>query len=327
MAVIRTRNDPRLPLALALTMLGAPCFAFPYAHGVAVVLVLNAVRGVGFGFLGVLLGSAVMLSAPPGRRGLVLGLFGLITSGLAALGQSGALALEGALGFQATFTLAGGVTLAALLPVIATRNERAEHALRPAVISRQAEQLLVLAIVFLLVATTYGAVVSFVPERMHAQRDGDAVTFFLVLAITMPAGRLTTGWLLDRLRSKLPLLLAIIAGAAGLAVLALGGSVPASFGAPTLYGLSFGALSTGVQATMSGRVGPADYNVVNGLFNAAWNAGMATGGLGLGLLSEVAGYADMFLVAAALMGCGGLALLVDRQKAPFTPVTEVLARR
>lgn len=325
MAMMRTRNDPRLPLAAALIMLAAPCFVLPVSPSVTAVLLLNGFRGIGFGLLGVLLGSAVMLSAPPGRRGLVLGFFGLITSGVAALGQSGALALERERGFQVAFTVAGAVGVAALLPVIATKAPTVGYSPRPASGSHPREKLLLLGIVFFVVATTYGAVVSFVPDQMQLRHAGDAVSFFLVLALAMPTGRLTTGWLLDQFHPTRLLVVAIVLGAMGLTVLARTEGMLASVAAPALYGLSFGALSTGIQATMATRVGAVDYNLVNGVFNAAWNAGMAAGGLGFGLLAASAGYAQMFLIAAGLIACATVPLLLDRYQRPIAPTSEVIA--
>lgn len=313
MITVRTSGDPR-PLAIAaILLLGLPCFAIPLFTAPGPVLVLNGLRGIGFGMIAVLLASAAGLSASSTRRGLVLGMFGVITSGFAALGQSTALAIQKGLGFRLAFLMAGAITTVAIVPALALRGRGERERATPGPIRIQHLSLLLpLAFLFLVVTSTYGAVVSFVPERMQSFGTGAAFVFFLVLAVVAPVSRLATGWLLDRFVPTPLFLTGIALGVIGLVMLARADVLLATLLAPCLYALSFGALSTGTQVTMMRRVTGVDYNLVNGLFNAAWNAGMAAGGIGFGALALATGYSGMFQLAGFALCLAFLALRVDQ---------------
>lgn len=64
----------RRVLAAGLLLLGAPALALPASAGLATILVVCAVRGVGFAITVVVGGAQVALLLPPERRGEGLGL-------------------------------------------------------------------------------------------------------------------------------------------------------------------------------------------------------------------------------------------------------------
>lgn len=310
MMKVRTSGDPRRLTVVAISLVGLPCFLMALSNSPAEVLALNAVRGAGFGLLIVLLGSAAGLSASPSRRGLALGLFGVVTSGFASLGQAGGLALERKFGFALAFITAGAVTMIAILPALRTPSDSDQGISGHPIGLNDLYPLLPLAIFFFVVTSTYGAVVSFVPELMATVGAGSAVVFFLLFALVTATSRLASGWLLDRLTPGLVFVTAVVLGAIGLIALAGGDTLLRTVAAPCLYGLSFGGLSTGTQVTMMSRVDSLNFNAVNGLFNAAWNAGVAAGGVGFGAIAITAGYSGMFQLAGIALCVALLPLLI-----------------
>jgi predicted MFS family arabinose efflux permease len=78
------------------------------------------------------------------------------------------------------------------------------------------------------------------------------------------------------------------------------------FGLPLLgacLGVAHGVFYPAFNAVVVAGVGPGERGKVMSLFQAAFQVGMASGGLGFGLLADAAGYPVVFQTAA-----GGLAL-------------------
>lgn len=291
-------GDIRRGCVIASLLLGLPCFALPHLHDAAAVLTLVSLRGIGLGIAGVLLGTAVAVVAPPGRRGLAIGLLGVIAAGVAVFAQAGCLFLAGRFGFTAAFTAVGVLALLGMVPLFSLGElPLAEGQFLASIRDALHSAVALPSLYFFLTSMTYGAVVSFGPERLGRAGADHAIVFFLVFAGASSVSRLVTGWLLDRLHSWLALGVALLCGAFALAILGSSISLEAAVGSAVLYGVSFGAVSTGGIIVLTNRVEVAKFGLVNGLFNFAGLAGLGAGGIVFGIVADVTDYSTMFLLA------------------------------
>jgi predicted MFS family arabinose efflux permease len=75
------------------------------------------------------------------------------------------------------------------------------------------------------------------------------------------------------------------------------------------FGLAHGLFYPAFNAMALEGAAPHERGKFMALFNSAFNAGWAGGGLGLGVLAEAAGYPPVFIVSAAIV-FAGLALFI-----------------
>ena len=68
-----------------------------------------------------------------------------------------------------------------------------------------------------------------------------------------------------------------------------------------VFGAGFGVLQNATLALMYSRTTGAGYDAVSAIWNAAYDAGMGAGAIGMGLVVGRLGYPAMFLLTAALV--------------------------
>jgi predicted MFS family arabinose efflux permease len=69
----------------------------------------------------------------------------------------------------------------------------------------------------------------------------------------------------------------------------------------TTFGMGFGLLQNATLTLMYARVPGSGHTAVSAIWNAAYDAGMGAGAIGMGLLAGSVGYPAMFLLTAALV--------------------------
>jgi predicted MFS family arabinose efflux permease len=72
-------------------------------------------------------------------------------------------------------------------------------------------------------------------------------------------------------------------------------------GGAAAFGAGFGILQNATLALMYARSHSGAYDTVSAIWNAAYDAGMGAGAMGIGLLVAHTGYSVAFLVTAALV--------------------------
>jgi MFS family permease len=264
-------------LAIGLVLLGAPAIAHLAAHNLPTVLLLAALRGLGFGILTVYGVDGIAGLFTQEQRGRAAGAYGLAIAAPQFVLTPLATWLVHQVGYTPVFVLATAPLLAVPLalrfihPVPRPPAHRGEF--------RTVSRALVGPIGALVVITAAGgAVLTFAPQFGNA-----ATAFATLLALTGPAtlGRWLIGGVADRFGADRFIAPMLYLGAAGLAAIAAGIVYrPALIvlGA-LLLGLAYGGLQnlTLVQAlaTTGGQS--------RGAVSAAWNIGF-DGGTGLGAL-------------------------------------------
>jgi MFS family permease len=312
LAFLPRGGDIRLGCVIGGLLLAVPCFLLPHAGDPAVVLGLVTVRGIGLGIIGVLLGTAAAAVAPPGRRGLAVGLFSVIGAGVALFAQAGCLFVAGRLGFPSAFYATGVVSLLGLLPLVFLDTVRAANE-RFLASTRDALQpsMLLPSLVFFFASMTYGAVVSFGPERLGGAGADHAVTFFTAMACAASVSRLATGWLMDRFRPWLGMALSLVCAGAALVILGSVTTLAAAVTSGALYGISYGLLSTAGLVLLLNRVDVSKFGLVNAMFNFAGLTGLGLGAVVAGIVVDATDYGTMFALAPIVLLIGAVALATD----------------
>jgi Major Facilitator Superfamily len=243
--------------------------------GVTAQLVSRLLVGIGEGLM---MSAAVLWLlrlAGPGRRGRALGHIGLANYGGLTVGPLLADALHG---FESVLLLAALLPLAAIaaLPRAApagTHREGGAGVLRAT---------LTPGVGLMLVNVGYAAMLAF----------GGAVAAF---AITVIAARTLGAGIPDRFGARATLAVAAPTAAAGLAIVAVGATVPGVILLGAGQALAVPAL--GLLALTN--VAPAQHGAAAGMFFAWFDAGVGLGGPAAGFLAHLGGPSGALLGAAA----------------------------
>ena len=291
----------RVVLAAGLVLLGAPALALIRPAGLATILAVCLVRGIGLAILVVAGGSLVASLVPPARRSEGFGLLGVVAGVPAVLALPAGVWLAARVGYAPVF-VAGALAALACLAVMPALPGRLVGAGSPVGVLeglRTPGQLRP-ALVFLLTAMATGIVVTFLPL---AARDSGHLAALALLANTtaMTAARWSAGRF-GATRDQARLLIGGTAvGAIGVAMLALLANSAAVAAGAVLLGIGFGVAQNASLTIMFDRATPAGYDMVSAMYNLAYDAGMGLGAAGFGAVAVRIGYPGAFALTGALM--------------------------
>jgi predicted MFS family arabinose efflux permease len=289
-------------LVAGLLAMGVPAPFYVLDDGVAWISGLSAVRGAGFAVLTVLGATLAARVAPPERRGESVGLYGLAIAvpNLIAVPAGVALVLDGHVGWLSW--LAASPVLAVFLVPRLVRSVRPEPPAGPVGTRRAAARAaLAPSVVLFAVTMAGGGLVTFLPIE---RPDGVLATVaLLVFGVAAAVTRWRSGALADRLGSSGLLPLALVVGAVGLVMTAVGlntGPAWVVIGAG-VFGAGFGAVQNLTLVAAFARAGEGGTTTASAMWNAAFDAGMATGALVLGFVAAGIGLDWTYVVVAALL--------------------------
>lgn len=146
----------------------------------------------------------------------------------------------------------------------------------------------------------YGGLTSFVALYAEANGVAPKSLYFSALALTIIATRPFSGPLADRVGHRRVFLPCLVLVAAGLGLLALGGTRPILLASAVVFGAGFGTAYPVYAALVMRRIGRWRRAAAFGSILAAFDTGIGTGSIVTGLLVERVGFAGAFAVAALL---------------------------
>jgi MFS family permease len=304
------RAGYRLVLGAGLVLLGAPAPFLLLTAELGPVLLISAVRGIGFGLLTVA-GSALVAELVPraehgratARYGYAIGIPQLV---LLPLG----VATVDLLGFAGVFLAAGIAPLlgAAATPFLrTTRPVRAEPRVQdPAELGtvvvgswRAGTGPMV---AMLACSLAQGGLVTFLPLAAPAATAAAPLALFAV-ALGGILGRGLAGGLVDR-RGPGRLLLpgTVLAGVGmGVEVLSVNGTTWLLVLGAFAVGAGFGLVQNDSLVALFAVAGPARYGAASAAWNIGFDAGTGAGSSGLGAIAEPFGFHAAFGAAALLL--------------------------
>ncbi len=322
-------------LTIGLLALGLPSFLFLLSADLWWLMLLSAVRGLGFGVLTVCGSAAIAELAPPLMRGRAVGAYGFAISAPQILTMTGAPWLAEQAGFAVVFVLGAlpvlGVPGALLLArTLNSQDARrgaaggsadpastagAPHSSRP---SMALVLVLVPPVVILLLATSSGgALLTFLPQMLTNATLALAGLFVLLTVATV--SRWWIGSLVDSRGSgglTWPLLSAAAAGLVliGTALPGLGvGAIARILLGAALVGLAYGGLQSLTLVHAFERAGPANSRLASTAWNIGFDSGTGLGSAVVGALATGFSYLVALLVVAGACLVAAVLLAVRRE--------------
>ena len=291
-------------LAVGLLALGAPSLLYLLSTDLTALLVVSAVRGVGFAVLTVIGATLTAVLAPPGRHGEAVGLYGLAIAAPNLLVVPGAVALAQNVAFWPVVVLATCPVLA--VPVAfrvgGGRRPRGARAPDDGGAGRAARRAVLPSLVLLTVTLAGGGVTTYLPIE---RPDGYLATLGLLLfGLAAAVGRWRVGRYADRVGTRLLLPGTVVVGVVGLVAVAagLGSSADALLLAgAVVFGTSSGAVQNLTVVVAFARAEGRGGSTVSAVWNAAFDTGTGIGAVVVGALAGTG-----MGVPAALGACAGL---------------------
>jgi predicted MFS family arabinose efflux permease len=307
------RYGRRPVLVAGLVLLGAPALALPAASGLAAIMAVCAVRGVGFAIVVVTIGTLVAELVPAERRGEGIGLSGVVSTVPAVVALPLGVWLANRVGYTPVFVVGAVTTLACVVTVLClprgeSRREPGRSlgvlaGLRNPALTRPS-------VVFSATAMSAGIVTTFVPAAVGGAAGDLAVLALLVQAVAATLCRWWAGRYGDRRGPARLLAPAVLVAALGILALVLAGNPAVVVGGMVLFGAGFGVAQSASLAVMLDRAGPTGYGAVSAVWNMAYDAGYGLGSIGFGVLAIHTGYPGAFALTA--LATTSVLLLVPR---------------
>ena len=295
------RAGYRLSLTAGLLMLGAPALALLASSNPAVVIGVSMIRGAGFAVTTVAGGALTAALIPAERRGEGLGLVGIVGGIPALVALPAGVWIATHWGFRPVFAATAAAALLVLAVLPGVPDQRGLDAGAPGVLSRLGERALLRpAAIFSASTMAAGVLVTFLPLAI-AGRSAAVVTIALFAqSAAATLARWAAGKTGDRRGHVVLLCPGVALSAAGVAALAATSSPILVIAGATTFGIGFGLLQNATLTLMYARVPSSGHTVVSAIWNAAYDAGMGAGAIGMGLLAGRTGYPGVFLFTAAL---------------------------
>ena len=301
---MRRWSTPRL-LTASLLLLGVPAglisVSLAVSTNVAAILLVAAVRGVGFGLVTIVATSAVATLAEEGKRGAALGWYGLATAATGIVGPALGLALLDAWTAQVPGLVAAVLPLVGLLliPAVARgvpTHERATATDTPPIPWHALSKVWLPLAAFVPAATVYGGIYTFLYLS-----TSNAAPLLLVFGAAFAVARLLSGRLSDRVSPYVIIAPAGLLAAGGMAGIAMSQMLALQSLAALVMGIGIGAIANATLSGVMSRLRADEYPVGSTAWNMAFDIGIACGGLLIGMLVAGVDYLGAYLVMAGLL--------------------------
>ncbi|PYY27963.1 MFS transporter [Paenibacillus illinoisensis] len=307
-----------------------------FAAGIAVLLLLRMIFGVGFGMSSTAFPTMASDIIPVKRMGEGMGYFGLSTSLAMSMGPIiGVTLLQGS-GFV-TLMLCTAAVIVVIYPLsysLTRKKASRSHAGSPqtsagpvANVSGTKEKipfnrkLILPSVLNCLLSITYGGLVGFIVLYGKEANLANPALFFLFNALAVLLVRPFAGRLYDSKGPKALLIPGAIFVAIGLTILSFATSMPILFVAAFIYGIGYGSMQSSLQTWMIQIVAPTQRGMANGMFLNTLDLGIATGALLLGAIASMTSYTDMYRYSVIFMIVFLLIYLIQGKRSGTFAVT------
>jgi predicted MFS family arabinose efflux permease len=246
----------------------------------------------------------VVALAPAGRRGQLVGWYGLAMWGGWTLGPVIGEALRREAGYGAVWLLHVVLPVAAALVALRLPRQRPGSG----VPSRRLvpRPVLLPGVTLALAAVGYSALAGFVVLHLDDRGLGGGSLLLGLYGAAYIIVRLAFGRLPDRVGAARIAVGCGLLEAAGLALIALAPALWVAAAGALIMGAGFTLLYPSLALLVIDRTDPADQGAALGAFTSFWDLGLGTAGLATGAVASAAGYGETFLVAALAAAAAAL---------------------
>jgi predicted MFS family arabinose efflux permease len=168
----------------------------------------------------------------------------------------------------------------------------------------------------LLYIVHWGVVVAYLPQRAEAAH-ADIGLFFAADGIAVLASRVPSGWLADRLRPVILILIGLAVSGISVVLLMVPPTTPLLIVAGLLGGVGGGLVMTPILVELSRRSADADRGSAFSLFSAALASALVVGSIGAAPVIDTVGFAGALV--AGLAGIGGAAIIAAADRGLRAP--------
>lgn len=307
---------------LALTALVA--VIYHAATAIIFLIFIRLIHGISFSITTTATGTLASDLLPRARLGEGMGYFGLTTSLSMAVAPLIGLWLAEAAGFTALFNASIIAAVIAFVVSIIPEYEQSKlsHAAMDKVEAGWSsffeKKALKVSLIMFLLATVWGAVISFV--ALYAQEKGIANVglFFTANALTMLFSRPFAGRWLDKNGAYKIILAGIVFIGVSTFTIAFSESLTGLLLAGAAYGLGFGFCLPSLQALAVRDVSPFRRGAATGTFFSALDLGIGLGTILFGWLALYTSYHFMYLAASLPVLVGGMVWVIAFSKKRLT---------
>ncbi|HLB71963.1 MAG: MFS transporter [Candidatus Methanoperedens sp.] len=294
---------------------------YNYTTDVRSLLILRAVHGIGWGAATTASATLIADIAPQSRRGEAMGVYGMSANFAMAIGPVLSVLLLYSSDFQMLFLVCSAIALVSLLLVLPISETKV---VRPKTSLFSKEAFFPASLMFI-VTLTYGSIVSFLPVFTQEQNIGPgmfltgfaakynlpysgtdltAAIFLSVFAVTVLLIRTLAGKISDIKGRKFVIVPGMAVIISGLWTLSYAGSLSSFLIAAFLYGMGFGLLHPALMALLVDLVSEKGRAAAMSTFTAAFDLGIGTGSIVLGIISQSFSLSFMYFLSGLIVLAG-----------------------
>jgi len=293
-------------LFISLFLLAAAIAIYNFATTLLLLFIMRMIHGLCWGFATTAAGTAATDIVPAERRGEGIGYYGLSNTFAMAAGPVLGLAIVNYAGFTVLFTGSSLLAAAALVCVFAitykeTAATRTHKPVEIGLYTLFETRVLIYAVITFFIAILYSSILSFVTLLGKELGITNPGSYFLAYASTLILSRPYAGKALDSSGPKTIMAIGFAALALSFSLLFFTSSYTGFVSSGLCLGVGFGIVQPTILALAINRVEPLRRGAANGTIFTAFDLGVGLGSILLGLLSEYAGLATIYLICALLV--------------------------
>lgn len=313
-------------MAFAAFMLGVPAIGYVFSVEPIPVLLVSALRGIGFGALTVAESALVAELVPVRFLGKASGMLGVFIGLSQMLFLPTGLALGDQFGYNVVYILGAGIALVAAVMCLRIPKVKAAAKQQPKVTEQERsvstwKLVLIPSLAVTTLSMTFGAVSSFLPAAVIELDPGlGAALAGIILSITGGSSmvfRYLSGVIADR--RGMPgttMIPAQIIGFLGVALITAtifqGWSVWLLIIGAVMFGGGFGMVQNEALLSMFFRLPRAKVSEASAIWNIAFDSGTGIGSFLLGIVAASLAYSGAFGAGAAVILFGIVLTTADR---------------
>lgn len=275
--------------------------SFGFITGMAFLIIMRIVQGVGWGFSTTASGTIATDLIPPKRRGEGMGYFGLSGNLALAFGPALGLTLAEVISFTQLFLICAGLGLIALLLSLNIRYKKVDESpykTKPARFDVIEKTAINPSILLFFITLTFGGIASFLPLYAAEKDIGGIQLYFISYALFLMLSRIFAGRIYDRKGDLYVIPPGTILIFTAMLLLAWLPNSAMMMVAGALYGLGFGTVQPALQAWAVDKAPANRKGMANATFFSFFDLGVGIGAILFGQLAFLFNYGIIYLVSA-----------------------------
>lgn len=288
-------------LRISLFFLTLAVLAYSGVTSLLSLFLLRAVHGVLWGFATTASGTVVTDLVPTVRRGEGIGYYGLSNTLAMAAGPLLGLEVLRGFGFFALFMTSFVFSALGFLCVWGIKHQIAEIPEKGKGIVLFEPRVLSFAAITFFIAVLYGGILSFIVlfgKEINIENPGG---YFLAYACTLILSRPYAGKIFDQQGPKKIMVIGFIALLLSFLLLFLATDYLLFMMSAVFFGIGFGIVQPTVLTMAINKVNIASRGVANGTILTAFDLGVGSGSILLGMLAKPLGLPMMYLVSCLIV--------------------------